>query len=102
VLLTDDAVLEMRQDPGVVLGIEVPVEKLQQDAVIGTRIHGGVPRMAAPARPGAASLVFHPRIPVSGSEPYKILQQFLIFLICRAIGEIRPRTVHFLVPMNRC
>ena len=56
--LTDDAVLNVRQDAGIVVGVELPVEKLQQDAVAGTCIHDGIPRMAAPARPGVASMWF--------------------------------------------
>ena len=58
VLLATLAVLNVRQHPGVIVGIELPVQELQQDAVVGTCIHDGIPRMAAPARPGVASMVF--------------------------------------------
>ena len=92
VLLTGLALLNVRQHPGVVVGIELPVQKLQQDAVVGTCIHDGVPRVAAPVRPGVASMVFT-QDTVFANEHYMILFRFGFFPACNAIGEIKPMWV---------
>ena len=87
-LLTLGAVLEVRENAGVVLGIELTVKKLQQDAVVGARIHDVVPEMTAPARPGGRVDIASPRIRVSGGGSYKIFSDFLFFPKCRTPAKL--------------
>ena len=44
VVFADDAVLDMRQDAGVIPGVKFPVEKPQHDGVGGTPIHDVTPQ----------------------------------------------------------
>jgi hypothetical protein len=59
VFLADDTVLDMRHDPGVVIGTKFAVEKSKQFAVAETCIHDEGPRVAAPVHPDVAAMVFH-------------------------------------------
>ena len=66
-LLAINTIFDVSHHPGVGLGIQLPVEKMQQLAVVWTRIHDGIPGIGGTSASWRSAERAHYRIPVPGS-----------------------------------